>query len=115
LDVRKKKNGRSTWRGASNCELCTRCFEDYQSKEQGQLYGLSTQHARGKKCVQNCGCKNLRVRDHSEELGLNGSRILKYGLRKQWENVDCIHPAQRDLVNAVTNIRVSLKARYLTS
>jgi hypothetical protein len=54
----------------------------------------------------------VKVRDHSEDLGIDGNIILELMLEKHgWEVVDWMHLAQdRDqwwaVVNTVMNIRV---------
>ena len=54
---------------------------------------------------------NLKERDRSENLGVDGRIILKDLKEIGWEGVDCICPARdRDkwwaVVNAVMNLRV---------
>jgi hypothetical protein len=65
--------------------------------------------------------ENLKGRDHSEDVGVDG-RILRMNLKKIfWEDVDWKHVAQerdqwRGLVNTLMNFRVTLKAgNFLTS
>jgi hypothetical protein len=55
--------------------------------------------------------ENLKVRDHSEDIGLDGRIILEWILWKSaWEGVDWIHVAQdRDLWRAVVNTVMNLR------
>jgi hypothetical protein len=40
--------------------------------------GLRSTHGINKKCVQNFGWKNPKVRDHSEDLGIDRKIILEW-------------------------------------
>jgi hypothetical protein len=56
--------------------------------------------------------ENLKGRDHSEEVGVDGNVNIRMDLRETaWEVVDWMHLAQvreqcRDVVNTVMNLRV---------
>jgi hypothetical protein len=53
--------------------------------------------------------KNLKGRDHSENLCINGKLILRWILEKQWEVLDWIHLTEdRDQLQSVAKIVMSL-------
>jgi hypothetical protein len=54
--------------------------------------------------------ENLKGRDHTEDLSVDGRIILKRILQKRWENVDRIHLAQdRDQWQAALNTVMKLR------
>jgi hypothetical protein len=66
--------------------------------------------------------ENLKGRDHSEDLGVDGKIILEWILRELgWKGVDWIYLAQdrdrwRALLNTIINIHFPLKVGdFLTS
>jgi len=46
------------------------------------MNGTYTGHWRDEKCIQNYGRQNLKVRDHSDDLGVDGRTILERILGK---------------------------------
>jgi hypothetical protein len=46
------------------------------------------------KSIQGVLSENLKERDHSEDLGKDGTVILEWVSGKEWEGVDWIHLAQ---------------------
>jgi hypothetical protein len=40
--------------------------------------GVCTKYGKDEKCIQNFGEKNLKVRDHLEDLGIDGRIILEW-------------------------------------
>jgi hypothetical protein len=76
---------------------------------------MCSTHEGDEKFVPKNWSENMKGRDHSEDVGVDGRVILERISKIGWECINCIHLAQdrdqwRALVNVVIKLRVERKS-----